>query len=139
MSKIEWKEKYSIGHEQIDKQHQYLLELLNAIDENTDYDSKSLQDLFLKLRNYTDIHFSDEEALMKKVGYPEIEQHKLEHVFFVKKIKETQEKIATGIEVDIREISLLLSDWLVNHILIRDMELKVYVEKESGEYIHLDI
>lgn len=139
MGKIIWKEKYNIGHEQIDKQHQYLIDILNSIDEISKLDKEETLELFLKLKNYTDIHFSDEEELMEKIEYPHIETHKMEHSFFIKKIKEIQEKIAANEEVDIKDVSFFLSDWLINHILIRDSELSAYLGREETEYIHLDI
>jgi hemerythrin len=135
-----WKEKYNIGHEQIDKQHQYLVDILNSIDEKDGIlEKEEALELFLKLKNYTDIHFSDEEELMEKINYPDIDIQKEDHAFFKNKIEEIQKKITSDQEVNIKDVSLLLSDWLINHILIRDSELSSYIKNEKEEYIHLDI
>ena len=139
MGKIIWKEKYNIGHEQIDKQHQYLVDILNSIDENQNLNREESLELLLKLKNYVDIHFSDEEELMEKISYPDIEIQKREHAFFKGKIEEFQKKIASNEGMNMKEICLFLSDWLINHILIRDSELSSYIGENNDEYIQLDI
>lgn len=61
---------YKIGITEIDEEHAYLIQLINASNEllaekNVDL-PKLTQELLLKLHDYAQTHFSHEEAYMEK-------------------------------------------------------------------------
>ena len=82
MDKFIWSDEWSLGNETIDDQHKILLNILNDIEKG----DILLENLLIRLVEYTTEHFGDEEQLMYKNNYPEnfLNPHKREH----KKFKE---------------------------------------------------
>lgn len=68
-----WDNEYSVGIDSIDEQHEYLFSLLAQVstmaDEN---DSEKIYDAILDMKRYTEVHFYEEELLMRLSGYPEL-------------------------------------------------------------------
>lgn len=128
MNKFEWNNRYNIGVDEIDKQHQYLLEIFNELIENRK--SMKLEDLgtlLCKLIKYSEIHFEDEEALMLAVDYPNYSDHKKEHLFFIKKLENLKLELKMENAYMSFDILIFLSNWLINHILTSDKDLAPYL------------
>lgn len=128
MEKILWEEKFNIGNETIDNQHQYLVSLLNdLIDNRKSMNIPELRLLFNSLVHYANIHFHDEEELLLKSKYPHFLEHKKEHRDFIEKL----EAIELEFELENRYVSfdmlIFLSEWLTNHILIKDKDFSSYI------------
>ena len=78
------------GIEQIDKEHQYLFELLSKAYDlaNTDYHSdyyRQLKEMITELDRYAEEHFSHEEAYMTQIRDPELILQRAQHAFSVKR------------------------------------------------------
>lgn len=118
MSFFQWDpKKYSVNVDKMDREHEILIEKMNALYDA--FDSGESFELTSQLLNdfaiYTATHFQDEETFMESIGYKEIENHKRIH----KKILELfQEHLANFNEN--RELSLdffdFLKNWLTTHI-----------------------
>ena len=79
---ILWKDKYQIGLEMVDQQHEKLFEIAGRIfdlvktSDNIDkYDQ--IMEVIQELKDYTVFHFEEEEAYMEKSGYPKLMSHKM--------------------------------------------------------------
>jgi len=127
---FKWKESFSVGVEELDNQHKKLFEIGSRI-----YDIASLKDGFDhydeimqvvgELRDYTVYHFGFEENLMKSYGYSDLENHQVQHRFFVKRLERIINKdIDDQQETTMMEIVTFLADWVANHILQSDMQYK---------------
>ena len=81
MNQFEWSEKHSVGCPDVDDEHKALFriaqELYDAIHEGTA--RAELTSLFDRLASYTRFHFANEEALMRKTGALDYDQHCREH------------------------------------------------------------
>jgi hemerythrin len=123
---MEWSDKLSVGIEEIDNQHQALVGLLNqlhtAIHEK--HGTAACMEILDKLVEYTRVHFTVEESLMRILGYPEYEDHHEEHDKLIRQVVELQQKL----KIDKANISFellhFLRGWLSHHILETD---KAYV------------
>ncbi len=127
---FEMKEEYYLGVDAMDAEHIKLFEiaekafvLLNDqfIIDKFDYIVKIMEEL----RDYTVVHFSDEEAYMESIQYKKIFSHKIEHQEFIEKINQIDwDEVEKDQEKAILAILEFLNNWLVNHILYTD---KLYV------------
>ena len=63
-----WEEKFSVGNEDIDTQHKGLFSLGNELFEASR--TQSIKPIIMRLYKYTREHFSSEEEMMKRIGYP---------------------------------------------------------------------
>jgi hemerythrin len=133
---IRWSESLAIGVEEIDTQHRELVErfasLLAACEQGKG--KEELKALLGFLDWYVQRHFSDEEALQQRCGYPAWQEHRREHQAFVARIGSLRQQIDQGgTELGhLVEVNHLLYAWLVNHISGADRELGLFLEKNGG-------
>jgi len=125
MAMMEWNEKLKVGHSLIDRDHQRLVELINALGDamssgkGRDVCGNVLNDLI----NYTKTHFAMEENLMSANHFPSAAAHKAEHAKLIQDVLTFQKKYSAGSET--LSVSLLhfLMEWLTHHILVSDKAL----------------
>lgn len=132
MSLMVWKEEYSVGLKDIDKQHMKLIEMVNEVHEAMAVGKSKdvLDQVFEELVDYTKTHFTYEENLLIKIGYPGASAHKGMHAELVGKVfsyKQRIDKGELGVSIDIMKF---LRNWLNDHILIEDKKYgRFYSEK----------
>lgn len=101
--------------------------LVNIITEPDSYET--LDDILTLLEKYANTHFTTEENYMVAVGYKNLENHRIQHNQFRKRIQELKSKFHKG-EVHIKlEAFVFLKDWLLNHVSVVDQELLKYATK----------
>lgn len=135
---FKWNESYRTGIEKIDEQHRKLIDIgakledmLYAGDSLDYYDY--IMETINELKDYADYHFSFEEKLMREFDYPELEEHRMEHLYFIKRI----DKIAMQ-DIDSQQISVIsetlnfLAKWLFSHILDSDMKYADFIKRKTG-------
>ncbi|HOV26108.1 MAG TPA: bacteriohemerythrin [Pseudobacteroides sp.] len=127
---LEWNEKFSVNINVIDEQHKKLFEIGRRIydelcitGEHDRYDE--ISKIFDELNEYVEYHFKFEEELMEKCGYPNLEIHKMQHRFFIKKLeKEKNRDIDANQKESLVRLISFIADWIVQHILGEDMAYK---------------
>ena len=128
MEKICWKKEYSVGVEKIDRQHRHLFEIINKLIDRSGSsgDSGLVSETLTEMLNYAKEHFTTEEELMQEYGYPEIESHKEQHIYFFKTTAELSINALNKQSMVSREIVEFLKLWLTLHILKCDMKYKEF-------------
>lgn len=127
----EMKPEYYIGIEMIDEEHKQLFkyadeayELLN--DEFTPDKYDKIEAILVKLRDYTEKHFTDEENYMESINYKKLFTQKIQHQEFISKLDEFIDLHKSETEdqdKQIMDILEYLTEWLVNHILHVDGQI----------------
>ena len=124
---FEMKEKYKTHNSQIDIEHEKLFEIGERayqllIDKyNTDKYDK-IVDVIEELKSYTIYHFNAEEKYMMSINYKRLFTQKIDHAFFIKKLEEVNlNDIDENQDETIMGILTFLNDWLVNHIIEKDL------------------
>ncbi|MDH5397881.1 MAG: bacteriohemerythrin [Cyclobacteriaceae bacterium] len=120
MNFIDWNDSYSVGIRAIDNQHKGLVDLVNQL-YNSMREGKEraiLEDIIEKLVQYTQIHFTYEEAFFKKFGYEKTDEHTREHQEFIDEIIAFKRKFNRNKGEGALSIEMLqfLSGWLFAHI-----------------------
>jgi hemerythrin len=126
---IEWSDVLSVGIDEIDAQHQVLVDLVNEMHDaiHARHGSEVVQDVLGKLADYTKIHFAVEESLMRILGYPGYEEHKAQHEELIHSMVDLQHKVQTGKTAIGFELMHFLKIWLTKHIMESDMQYSDYV------------
>ena len=71
-----------------------------------------------KLKEYTQIHFSDEESYMQSISYEGLEKQVILHQKFIDKLNELDlDDVDDNQEKYLYSFLEFLQNWLVNHIL----------------------
>jgi hemerythrin len=132
MQKIIWDKRYNIDNGIIDKQHQYLVKLINLIADETEYIStEAVKAIFVELIHYANIHFHDEEEIMMKTNYPHKKEHKQEHRKFVEDLEKIELDVIFENPKAIDKILKFLKEWLINHILISDKDFAPFLYSDE--------
>ncbi len=125
---FEWNDDYSVGVDEIDKQHKHLLsigaELMDLVKHHsTDDLYDDVIDAIERLRDYTVYHFDAEEKLMADSGYDDLEAHKELHRKFVEKINDVDLTLVDDNQTEfIMDILKFVSTWVVKHIIGDDLK-----------------
>jgi hemerythrin len=89
--------------------------------------------LLAELRDYTELHFSEEEALMERIHYPELPSQKRAHAAFVDRLVnidlDEMEDLDDNQQVYLLDLIQFLLNWLANHILACDKKIGEYMRE----------
>jgi hemerythrin len=134
MSMFAWKNDYSIGHREIDAQHQRLFELANDLHSAmTLGKGKAAMSATLgNLIEYTKIHFASEERLMQANHYPEYAEHKAAHDALTAQVAELQNDFEAGRGGLTVGLLQFLKDWLQHHIGGTDRKIADFLNSKAA-------
>jgi len=116
MGIISWRSEYKIGNQQVDSQHQHLLDLTNKLFETSSH-KEVLKNIEI-LHAYTILHYK-EEALMKGCNYPNYLPHKKDHDLLLKQMNDFIEQLKDG-RKEVEEIKPFIGMWLLDHVFGAD-------------------
>jgi len=118
MAFLNWNENLSVKIVSIDEQHKKLIALINQFYENVSHRSndENISLLIKGMKEYTQMHFDNEEKYMTQFNYPDYISHKREHDLFIKKVTDVEEKVSKVKIIVSFEITSFLKDWIKNHI-----------------------
>lgn len=128
---ILWDSSFSVGHAVLDNQHKKLLRLCNelsaCVESNSGDADSTFHGILHELTAYAREHFSTEEAILKKHGYPQLAEQESHHTGFIEKITEILEQASEGI-LNKAGALMFLSRWWTEHILVSDMQYRPFLE-----------
>jgi hemerythrin len=121
-----WKEIYSVGNVEIDKEHKKLFDIAQDAFtqvEETQRNAK-IKEVLTELYTYMKTHFKHEEKFMKEINYPLLEEHKILHHNIIEKIN-TFIKQLPNMEESIfeKELAQIIDIALVHHIIQEDRKI----------------
>lgn len=124
---IPWDDTFSVGIDAIDEHHRYLFCLTNTLYNTILHKQQAhkVASVLKALRQYTMIHFREEERMMRHYNYPELDAQIRQHQRFIQKLNDFTEMIHKSPLTIGFEIAYYLRDWLINHIQEEDKQLEV--------------
>ena len=128
-----WQQEYNTGNSQVDRQHQQLFEIVNALHDAvvTKKNVYTIQELLEALANHTIEHFQTEEALMMRVDYPDYDRHKQTHDGLLSKVDRLLLKFRDrNTEAVTTEITQFLTEWLAHHIKGEDKKMIQFFQNQ---------
>jgi hemerythrin len=133
MAKLVWTDQYVLGVEVIDQQHHTIMDYVNQLEDalNNGQSQKEIGKLIKKLVGYTYFHFSFEEDLQEKAGYPYLKPHQKSHALIAKHVADFQARFNKGEDIS-KDMDGLLATWLFDHLKHDDAD---YVGSVN-EYLH---
>ena len=122
-------DEYLTGIGLIDDEHRQLFALVNEVHSlvNDDFifdKYDEIMRILTELRNYTEMHFRDEEAYMEKINYADLDAQRRAHNAFIEKLVdinyEELESLDNNQQEYLQNVLDFLAKWLINHILKMD-------------------
>ncbi|MCK5783273.1 MAG: hemerythrin family protein [Desulfobacterales bacterium] len=112
-----WEERFSVGDPVLDQQHIDLFRLANQVSQISDL--KEVRPIIMRLYKYVRQHFSYEEAMMKSIGFPLLEEHKVLHNNLISTLNEVSLQTFDD-EDKVYKFRKFVYDWLVDHVMNED-------------------
>ncbi|MCC6347897.1 MAG: hemerythrin family protein, partial [Nitrospirales bacterium] len=84
-----------------------------------------------ELADYAVRHFTVEEDLFQKYGYPEEAVHKEAHAALVRRVVELKKDFESGRASINTDVMNFLKDWLINHILRIDKRYSSFMNSRG--------
>jgi hemerythrin len=130
---IKWNSRYAVNVEEIDRQHQTLIGLINTLYDamNVGKGKDVLGPVLTEVVDYTAYHFNSEERLLRQDAYPEYERHKKEHDDLTAKARALKQEFDSGNHKLSIDVMLFLSNWLNLHILEEDKKFGPYLNSKG--------
>lgn len=127
-----WKDEYSTGEPEVDKQHQILFKYLADLEAHMEQgiDARFVGNLFDNLGLYTRSHFCYEEICMRRFKCPAAPKNKEQHAKLLEAFTHYRERFEVeGVSDDlVQKVHDFLESWLVNHIMKIDTQLRSCVK-----------
>src|SRR6266571_843764 len=135
--KVEWQEYLSVGVEEIDTQHKLLFDKYNAFFAayNEGRGGDEVIRLFGFLEEYVATHFSDEERLQQRIGFPDYQKHRQQHHELTRKVTELKGRLENeGADPSlVTSAGLLMTGWLIEHISVMDRAIGRFMKEIRAE------
>lgn len=131
---IAWDDSFAIGDDEIDADHRAMMALIGRLQTITSGlgDGEAIVSAISQLRDLCFGHFLREEALQHRIGFPDIEAHRLGHQMLLKRLDAVLSHFAVGCDQIragiLRTLGDSLATWMVFHITRGDIEMRPYVE-----------
>lgn len=129
-----WDESYSVGNPILDHQHKRLLRACNELaayveHNNPDSDAK-YHEILNVLSTYAREHFTTEEAILKQLGYPDLDEHIEDHFTYIERLTDILTQASMGV-LDKAGTLMFLARWWTEHILVSDMRYKSLFDQQA--------
>ncbi len=123
----------SVGVNEMDDQHKKLIEIINNLFEamKIGMGRETLNYVFSGLIDYAKEHFSEEEELMKKFGFPELMEHSNLHREFEEKVGEMFGSYEKGDTLISIEVLNYLKEWFSDHMQKEDKKYTEYFKSKG--------
>lgn len=131
--KAVWTSSLESGNETMDSQHKELFEHINSFFEGVEKEIS--HEMTVRTLNflvkYVRFHFNTEEELMKQTGYAELAEHRCAHRELVTELMDCYKKLISNgnTEMVAQQLSTLLQEWFVSHIMGHDLRLATYLKQ----------
>jgi hemerythrin len=129
-----WKEIYSVGNKEIDKEHKKLFDIAEEAFKEVEPNLRNakIKEVLTDLYTYMKSHFKHEEKYMQEINYPLINEHKVLHHDIIEKINSFVKKLPTIDEsVFEKELARIIDIALVHHIIQEDRKIISWARSNS--------
>lgn len=136
-----WNSDYSVGIDEIDRQHQKFIKIINEIVDLFGVDKKNpiIAIKILELEDYAKWHFQTELSYLKKCtkcsSNEMIEEHIKEHDEILKKIAEFRKDIGNFDAESVPQLVVFVKKWFINHTVDTDKRLYNCILQNNYENI----
>jgi hemerythrin-like metal-binding protein len=125
---------YALDIAEMDAQHQVLISMMNELAERAAANAPKSEVLALlkQLGNYTIQHFREEEAYMERIGYPQLETHKVIHRELLSNLRQHVAAFDAGSGKVAGDLLGFLKFWLAAHIRGIDRQYASFERRRSA-------
>ncbi|OAN51410.1 hypothetical protein A6A04_15935 [Paramagnetospirillum marisnigri] len=134
MKLLEWDNALNMGIAAIDRHHQEMFAEVNRLysEMMSGGGQHAAQSMIDMVDNVLTAHFKEEEEVMNRHGYGEIDAHRRHHRDFLDTFAKLRGTIGDGKPDAVAKMFEYVSNWLKNHIRIEDGKLATYLRDRKA-------
>ena len=131
MALVEWQEDFKIGIDEVDFEHQELIELINASynEAKKDNSEAAVMDFLGEIFEKISAHFALEEKLMREMKYDQFQDHKEDHERLLDSIRDIMDDYMDRSSMDEEQFGEHLKEWFVRHFSTLDARLHNFLHQ----------
>ena len=128
-----WNDSYKVNVKKCDEQHQRLFAIMNELFDamRVGKGTEALGVIAGELASYTETHFRAEEEILRRVNYPGLAGHLVEHKKFEAQVGSLKQQVNLSGSPSAVELLDFLKDWLAKHIKQIDRQYSSYVNAKG--------
>ena len=130
---VSWNSSYNLGIEEIDRQHQFLFDIMDRLCQaiNMGKGPYIISHILDELAGYASVHFETEERYFSDFSYDKAQEHIKEHHEFHKKIDTLRLALEKGKNDISGKTIIFLSKWFEDHVSKHDREYMTCFRKNG--------
>ena len=124
---IKWNDKYSVHNEALDNDHKklfFLAEKVYYLDPHQ-ATKANIRELLMEFFTYMKKHFKDEEKYMQDIGYPRLDEHKIQHQEIIDDMTNILKESFSFLDIRTM-IKTVVKRWLIEHIIKDDKDYEIW-------------
>lgn len=128
--RVAWNDAFSVGDAQMDAQHRVFFDEIGAVTEALERGEgkDAVIAFYCAFVGGLARHFADEEALLERLAYPHLEDHRHEHEALMQAVTAVEAMLMTSESIhDLRYVVKRLFTGLVEHLVSEDIRYKSHV------------
>ena len=124
MTRLQWRDEYSIGIADVDYEHRELIGLINdLIGRITEGSGGDVPDYLGEIYARIAAHFALEEKIMRERKYDQYADHKADHDRLLEAIRDIMDEYDDGAALDNDEFVDRLDHWFTDHFRTKDARM----------------
>jgi len=135
MFDLEWQDSYLIGNTLIDGEHKKLFEIARKAKEVVEPSLKKqkIKDEVHSIYEYSKTHFKHEEEYMELIKFPDLKEHKKEHIKIIEAMRDFIQKITSMSTVEFeKQLSYFIETLMLGHILLNDKKIAIWKRQNEN-------
>jgi len=134
LKKMKWDATFSVGVPAMDAEHQRIIGLINALQDQFAVASTpaATADLLAQMTRYANEHFRHEEQLLAERNYPRLLEQRAQHAGYRKKNLALGRETPGAIVRTPEALHNFLRHWWTQHILTEDMRYKAFLAQHPA-------
>jgi hemerythrin len=130
---LPWHDHYSVNVQRFDNHHRRLVAMANKVIDAVarDHDRTQVTEALDLLLGYTLFHFTEEEDLLDRYGFPHHDDHCQHHHRLIEDVRALESRLHGPDAMTAEEVGAFMEGWIVRHILGEDTRYSAFLNSKG--------
>lgn len=122
----------AVGADEMEAEHRLMHDLLGQLESALVGERHDqVLELLGRFQDVANLHFMEEQSLMRLHAYPAFEEHRQEHDELIAELGELSRRIASGEFTTAASAASKLEEWVLDHMSTSDAALERYLAEQG--------
>jgi hemerythrin len=121
-----------VGAAEMEAEHELMHDLLRELETALAAGrQEDVGEILSRFQDVANLHFMEEQSLMRLHAYPAYEAHRQEHANLIAELGELSRRISNGEFTNAASATAKLEEWLTTHMNTSDAALETFLEEQG--------